>query len=98
MKGALKELNESVTAGRSKIAALEANYRKFLESEPSISAAKAKLREIADAQVELRAGVRIASQVSRSQITQPLIHGPNPLVKRRRLSGKIREHMSAPFR
>lgn len=54
MKGALKELNESVTAGRSKIATLEANYRKFLESEPSISAAKTKLREIADAQVELR--------------------------------------------
>ena len=54
MKAALTELNTAVNNGRNKINKLETEYRKLLEKEPSIAQARAKLQEIAAAQVDLR--------------------------------------------
>jgi Spy/CpxP family protein refolding chaperone len=84
MKEALKELSSSVTAGRSKISALEAEYRKLLESEPSIEKARQKLQQIANAQVELRV---VDLQTSR-KITGTL--KPEQLKKWREIQVKMR--------
>lgn len=84
MKEALKELNTSVTAGKSKISALEAEYRKLLESEPSIDKARAKLQQIANAQVDLRV---VDLQTSR-KITGTL--KPEQLKKWREIQAKMR--------
>ena len=84
MKTALNELNVAVNAGRTKINKLETEYRTLLEKDPSVPVARAKLQEIAAAQVDLR----LTDLMTSRRITGVLT--PDQLEKWRAIQVKMR--------